>query len=156
MARHSILRRVTTGAIAGAAGVTALNTVTYLDMLVRGRGASDVPARMAEKMLQLGGVSVPGEGETRENRLEALGALLGMAMGTGVGVAHAVSGVSGRLPLAVESALAGGAAMVTADVPMALTGVSDPKTWGVQGWLSDAIPHAVYGAVVAGIIRKGL
>lgn len=52
-----------------------------LVMLVRGRGASDVPARMAEKMLQLGGVSVPGEGETRENRLEALGALLGMTMG---------------------------------------------------------------------------
>ena len=46
--------------------------------------------------------------------------------------------------------------MVAVDVSMALTGVSDPKTWGVQGWLSDAIPHAVYGAVVAGIIRKGL
>lgn len=154
MSHQSIFHRLTRGALAGAAGVTALNTVTYLDMLTRGRGASDVPARMAEKTLELGGIEMPGDEETRENRLEALGALLGIAVGTGVGVLHSASGVAGRLPFAVESLLVGAAATAASDIPMALTGVSDPKTWGLKGWLSDAIPHAAYGAVVAGVIRK--
>ena len=33
------------GAAAGAAGTTALNVVTYLDMAVRGRPASSTPER---------------------------------------------------------------------------------------------------------------
>ena len=33
------------GAAAGAAGSTALNAVTYLDMVVRGRGTSSTPER---------------------------------------------------------------------------------------------------------------
>ena len=36
------------GAAAGAAGTTALNVVTYLDMAIRGRPASDTPERSVE------------------------------------------------------------------------------------------------------------
>jgi len=32
-------------------------------------------------------------------------------------------------------------------VPIALSGVSDPRTWGLSGWASDAIPHLVYELV---------
>ena len=35
-------RHVVGGLLAGAAGTTALNTVTYLDMVARGRGASKI------------------------------------------------------------------------------------------------------------------
>jgi len=27
--------------------------------------------------------------------------------------------------------------------------VSDPTTWGLSGWASDAIPHLIYGLVTA-------
>jgi hypothetical protein len=36
------------GAAAGAAGTAALNAVTYVDMTVRGRPASDTPERTVE------------------------------------------------------------------------------------------------------------
>jgi hypothetical protein len=39
--------------------------------------------------------------------------------------------------------------MAASDVPIAATGASDPRTWGVSGWLSDLIPHLVYGLVTA-------
>ena len=42
-----MLRRVLLGVIAGAAGNLTLEIVTYGDMLLRGRSASGVPAKMA-------------------------------------------------------------------------------------------------------------
>lgn len=38
-------------------------------------------------------------------------------------------------------------AMAASDLPIALTGVSDPATWSTTDWLSDVIPHLVYGLV---------
>ena len=38
------------GAAAGAAGTTALNAVTYLDMTVRGRGTSSTPEQTVEAL----------------------------------------------------------------------------------------------------------
>jgi hypothetical protein len=43
VASTSPWKGVLRGAAAGAAGTTALNAVTYLDMVVRGRPASDAP-----------------------------------------------------------------------------------------------------------------
>ena len=154
MKSNTFLNQVVAGSVAGAAGVTALNTVTYTDILVRGRGASDVPARMAEKMLGLVGVEMPGDEKTRENRLEAVGALLGIATGAGVGALFAASGAADKMNPALASALTGATAMAAADIPMALLGVSDPKTWSTPDWLSDAIPHAIYGAATTAVTRK--
>ncbi|MGI8900330.1 MAG: hypothetical protein ACR2HA_05280 [Nocardioides sp.] len=39
----SVGRSVLAGVAAGAAGTTALNAVTYLDMAIRGRGTSSTP-----------------------------------------------------------------------------------------------------------------
>src|SRR3712207_9559990 len=73
------------GAAAGAAGSTALNAVTYLDMAVRGRGTSSTPEDTVEKLAATVHVAIPGEGENRQNRVEGLGPLMGVAAGFGGG-----------------------------------------------------------------------
>jgi hypothetical protein len=45
-------------------------------------------------------------------------------------------------------ALAAGA-MLAGDVPPTLTGTTNPTLWGVTGWLSDIVPHLVYGFTTA-------
>ena len=49
------------GALAGAAGTTALNTVTYLDMAVRGRGASSTPEDTVVKVSEMAALRIPGQ-----------------------------------------------------------------------------------------------
>ena len=61
------------GAAAGAAGTTALNAVTYLDMAGRGRGASSTPELTVEKLAEKAHVAIPGDEETRQNRVQGLG-----------------------------------------------------------------------------------
>src|SRR6478752_4364850 len=79
------MKRFTRGVVAGAAGTTALNAVGYADMAMRGRPASSVPARVAEQLARRVGGTVPGSDGERQNRLEGLGALAGIATGAGVG-----------------------------------------------------------------------
>ncbi len=45
-----MFRRVLIGIVGGAAGTVGLNIATYLDMAIRGRPASEVPAQTAEKI----------------------------------------------------------------------------------------------------------
>src|ERR1700712_3599413 len=74
------------GAAAGAAASTALNAVTYLDMTVRGRGSSSTPEDTVEKLAAKIHVDIPGDQETRQNRLRGMGPLIGLVAGVGVGV----------------------------------------------------------------------
>ena len=95
LARHAVgaihprrpLPGVVAGAVAGAAGTTVLNTVTYLDMALRGRPSSSAPQEVVEKLADRAGVGIPGSGETKQNRLQGLGPLTGTAVGLAVGVA---------------------------------------------------------------------
>ncbi|MFI5889894.1 hypothetical protein ACIA5D_07205 [Actinoplanes sp. NPDC051513] len=136
------------GAIAGAAGTAALNAATYLDMVVRGRGSSDTPERTVEAVEDRLPVSLPGEGEARENRVSALGSLSGVVTGVGIGVVFGVLRRAGlRPPLPVGAALVGLAAMASTDASMASLGVSDPRDWSAADWFSDLMPHLVYGSV---------
>src|SRR3954454_13951858 len=111
------MNRILAGAAAGAAGTTALNIVTYLDMAVRGRAASDTPERIIERVAGVLGVEVPGDAATRGNRVSGLGALgglvTGVAVGTGYGALDAGlrrlrlrNGVGGRGAPLVASVLA--------------------------------------------------
>ncbi len=134
------------GAAAGAAGTTALDTVTYLDMLVRGRPASDAPERVVRRLVGQAGVDVPGSRTQRRARFAALGPLAGIGTGVGLGAVAGVLRSGGlRLPTAVGGPLLGAAAMLASDVPLAALGVSDPRTWSRVDWLGDAVPHLVYG-----------
>ena len=133
------------GAAAGAAGTTALNVVTYLDMAVRGRPASSTPQNTVEKLAGTAHLSIPGEGDRRASRVEGLGALTGLVAGVGVG---------GLLGLARASGFRAGTLLTTLTVlvstngPMTVLRVTDPRTWSVVDWISDLVPHLAYAAVV--------
>ncbi|HKC28011.1 MAG TPA: hypothetical protein VKB75_08350 [Jatrophihabitans sp.] len=148
---------ITAGAAAGAAGTTALNAVTYLDMVLRGRPESELPRRAVETAAEKAGLDIPGEGAQRENRIRALAAWSGLATGVGLGVAAALSRRvlhrNGRLPLTASAVLTGAAAMAAADVPMAVGGLTDPRSWSLPDWLSDVVPHLAYGVVTAWTLR---
>ena len=151
----SLLGGVAAGLAAGAAGTTALNAVTYLDMAVRGRGTSSAPEDIVEVVAGKTGVEIPGEDDTRSNRLGGLGPLAGIATGLGVGsVLGAATAVGFRPSILVGGALTGVAAMAATDAPMALLGVSDPRTWALRDWVADAVPHLVYGLVTAAVVAS--
>jgi len=139
---------VLAGAAAGAAGTAALNAVTYVDMTVRGRPASDTPERTVGKLADSAGVAVPGAGESRDNRLTGLGGLSGIATGVGVGAAFGVLRRLGlRPPTLLGAAVVGLSAMAATDSSMASMGISDPRTWSAADWLADLLPHLAYGLV---------
>lgn len=143
---HTILK----GAAAGAAGTTAINATTYLDMALRGRGASSTPQQTVEALADKTPADVPGTGEERQNRVSGLGPLMGMATGVGVGVAYAaLTSVLLRPPLLVGAVLTAAAATAGSLAPMTALGVSKPASWGFDDWASDVVPHAVYGLVTA-------
>ena len=144
-------KRIAMGAVAGAAGTTALNMTTYLDMAVRGRPSSGVPSQVVGTLAENTGISL-GDEETAENRKSGLGALLGYFTGLGWGIVYglaypAVSGM--REPVA--GVVLGLGVMAGSDVPAVATGITDPRTWGVQGWASDIVPHLAYGLVTAAV-----
>lgn len=142
------MRTLTRGALAGAAGTTALNTMTYADMALRGRPSSSTPEQTVDLLAGKVGVGIPGEGEKREARLTGLGALNGIAVGVAVGTATAVLRRAGlALPWWAGAVVTAGLAMAAGDLPLARLGISDPRTWSAADWLSDAVPHLAYGLV---------
>lgn len=143
------MKKFARGAVAGAAGTTALNAVGYADMALRGRPASSVPARVAEQLAGRVGLTIPGSGTARQDRLEGLGALAGIATGAGVGaVAGQLHDAVRRLGPLAGPAVIGGLAMLVTDLTTAGLGVSDPRTWDASSWLSDVVPHLAFGAAV--------
>lgn len=144
---HALIR----GALAGAAGTVALNAITYADMLVRARPASQVPAQVADMLADRAHLDL-GEDEQAANRAQASGALLGYVTGLGVAILYALAPRPvQRLPRWVTGPLLGAAAMAGSDVPATVLGVASPTEWGSSGWLSDAIPHLAYGATTAAV-----
>jgi hypothetical protein len=138
------------GAAAGAAGSTALNAVTYVDMLVRARPASSTPQDTVETVAVKTHVGVPGDGEDRDNRVSALGSLAGLATGVAVGAGYGLARCLGfRPPVLVGAAVTAVAAMVGSNVPMSALGVTDPRDWAGTDWVADVIPHLAYGVVTA-------
>src|SRR5690242_21167365 len=142
------LNQVLKGAVAGAAGTTALNTVTYLDMATRGRPASSTPERTVEALSAKSGVDVPGDEDERQARLGGLGALTGIAAGVGVGALLGGLRAAGlRLGPVTGPLVAGALAMVVGNGPMAGLGVSNPRDWAAKDWAADVVPHVAYGVV---------
>jgi len=145
-----MLKAILKGAAAGAAGTTALNATTYVDMAVRGRPVSSTPEDTVEKLAEVAHLSIPGEGEKRENRVAGLGPLSGITTGVGVGVLLGLTRAMGWRPAVTTTAVAATiAALVGANVPMAALGIADPRTWSATDWASDVVPHLVYGLVTA-------
>src|SRR3954468_5982615 len=97
------------GAAAGAAGTTALNAVTYLDMALRGRPASSTPEDTVEKLAHAAHTEVPGDDETRSKRLSGLGPLTGIATGIGVGALAGLLVRGTRMPMPALAGVVAGA-----------------------------------------------
>lgn len=149
-----LLAGAATGMVAGAAGTTALNAATYLDMVVRGRPASGTPEDTVVELASRSGVGVPGDREHRAHRVSGLGPLLGIATGVGVGAAAGVVHAGGlRMPFPAAALLTSAAAMVAANGPMSAVGISDPRGWSGADWAADALPHLAYGVVTKLTIR---
>lgn len=143
---HSLAR----GAAAGAAGTTALNAVTYIDMALRGRPSSSTPQRTVEKLAEAADVDIPGDEDTRSNRLQGLGPLTGMAAGVGSGVAYAVLRRLGWRPgLVAGTAFTTVSAILMSNGPMTALGITDPREWSASQWAADLVPHLAYGWVTA-------
>jgi hypothetical protein len=136
------------GAAAGAAGTAALNATTYLDMAVRGRDTSETPQQTVEAIEDRLPVSVPGDDRKRSNRVTGLGSLSGIVTGVGIGAVFGLLHRAGlRPPVPVGAVMVGLAAMASTDISMTVLKITDPRTWSAADWLSDVIPHLVYGAV---------
>jgi hypothetical protein len=148
-------QRIWYGLAAGAAGTTALNAVTYLDMAVRGRPASSTPeqtVRMIEDATHLSLSQDGPDSDAAGNRRGGIAALMGIATGLTSGVAYALLRPHARaVPLPVAGLVAGMAANAGTVLPMAASGVSDPRTWTPSSWLSDIVPHIAFGMVTAAV-----
>jgi len=151
--KTTLSRGALRGAAAGAAGTTALNAVTYLDMVLRGRGTSSTPEDTVEKLSDKIHVPVPGEGDERVNRVSGLGALTGIVSGVGIGGLLGVARAAGWRPgiLAGSTAATLGALLGT-NGPMTALGITDPRTWPPSSWVSDVVPHLAYGVVTACVV----
>lgn len=148
-----MLRGALLGAAAGAAGTTALNATTYLDMAVRGRPTSSTPEDTVEALSAKVHLPVPGEGEPRDNRLAGLGPLTGLVAGVGTGALLGLARAAGWRP----GLLAGGVAatlgaLLGSNGPMTALGVTDPRTWPASSWVADVVPHLAYGVVTAVVL----
>ncbi|MEU6774979.1 hypothetical protein [Streptomyces sp. NPDC046759] len=150
-----MFRSIARGCAAGAAGTTALNAVSYLDMALRGRPSSTTPEAVVDKLTTEAGHPLP-DGDGRDNRLSGMGALAGIAVGVGTGAVVSLLHRAGvRPPAWLGAVLTGALAMTLTDVPIAGLDISDPRTWSAADWTADAIPHLAYGLVSYQVIASG-
>ena len=151
-------RELIHGLAAGVAGTTALNAVTFLDMVLRARPASTTPEASVRKAEDVANVPLSAEGsdsDAASNRRSGLGSILGITTGLGMGALYGV--VRPRLardvPMGVLAVVAGLGATAGSMAPMTLLGVTDPREWSASSWLSDLVPHLAYGAVTAAVFE---
>ena len=151
--KDSMLNAALCGIIAGATGTVALNTSTYIDMAIRGRSSSNAPSKMVDTVAQkihlpLSTQGMSSNDQSAQNRESGLGALLGYVNGLGTGVIYGIlRSRFAKIPGPLAAPLVGLTAMAASDVPMVALRASNPKTWGISGWLADVIPHILYGIV---------
>ncbi len=131
------------GLMAGAAGTTALDVVTYLDMAVRGRASSDVPARTAARIAESMGLVLG------ENRSTASGALLGYADGVVTGALYGLLRSAARVPWPLAAVALAVSTLVVGEGTATRAGATDWSKWSLAQWIEDIVPRLVYGAVTS-------
>jgi hypothetical protein len=140
---------VLSGIAAGGVGTSLLNTATYVDMAVRGRQSSSLPAADVERLSDRAGVSLGGDEQSASARKEGLGALMGFVTGFASGAAFGLVRPPARsVPWPAAAALTGAAVMAATDTSSAALGTTEPRSWSASDWLSDLLPHLAYGAGV--------
>jgi hypothetical protein len=146
---------VRNGLIAGAVGTVTLNGLTYVDQVVRAREASTMPEEMAGTLAHKAGIALGENEEIVERRKQGLGPLLGILVGLSVACGYGVLRERGvRLPVPVSGLGVGLAASAVSDTPMAALRLTDPRSWSMSGWLTDLVPHVVFGLTVAAVYER--
>jgi hypothetical protein len=152
-----LLTGITSGLLAGAAGATALNAVTYAQQAARGTPSSATPDQAAQAAVEAVGARVPGSPDTRQNRLEGLGPLTGYGVGLGVGaVAGVLRAYWVKVPIALAPAIVGLGAMAISDGVMTALGITDPRAWTPASVINDAVPHLAYGSATVLALHRML
>lgn len=152
---NTVVRGILLGAAAGAAGTTALNATSYLDMVVRGRPTSSTPEDTVQALSEKLHVPVPGVGPSHDNRVAGLGPMTGLIAGVGIGALLGLVRTAGwRPPPLVSGVVATFGALIGTNGPMTVLGVTDPRTWPPSAWVADVVPHLSYGAVTALVLDR--
>ena len=141
------LRNIIHGAASGAAGTAALNALTYVDMAVRDRAPSDLPARMADVLAKKAGIELQSK-----NRRDAFGALLGYADGFFAGALLGL--VRPALPRVSPAAVAVGLTaftMLLSEGTATRFGQTDPAQWSAADWTTDIAFRMAYGLVACAV-----
>ena len=143
--------RVAEGIAAGCTGIVALEIASYLDQYRRGRPASDSPTRLGGALAARGGIDL-GEGDAATNRASALGPLFGYSDGLLLGVAAATLSAHPGRSTASNAVLLTAGAWLGSNGPLIALGLTDPRTWTRQEWITDLVPHAAYGVATAATV----
>ncbi|MFI5389654.1 MAG: hypothetical protein ACHQY2_08015 [Candidatus Eremiobacterales bacterium] len=149
----SIVSKIFLGTLAGAAGTATLNSITYLDMAVRGRPPSELSGKMARKLAALAGedeLAKPAEeqSDATKNRVSGLGALLGYVDGFGAGaIFGALRPAMRGMPWFVAGIGLGALTMAMSEGAATALGQTDPSEWSASDWAADIVPRCVYGWV---------
>ncbi len=131
------------GMAAGAAGTAVLNATTYADMAVRGRPASKVPKAVVKEFARWTGVR-----RLPRPRARDLSMLLGYADGFGTGVLFGVLRPRMRgVPWYVAGLGMAAFTLLLSEGTATAMGKTDPREWGLSGWLADLVPRTLYGCV---------
>jgi hypothetical protein len=141
-----MMRRLVRGLAAGATGTIALEVTTYLDMLIRGRPPSDQPERLGSALAERLGVA-RGDDQAAKSRRSALGSAVGYIDGLALPMVWAAVAPRRDRPVLVAALLLALGAMLGSNGPAVALGLTDPGTWSTDDWLTDAVPHLVYGLV---------
>ncbi|MFC6707070.1 hypothetical protein [Flexivirga alba] len=153
LSRPGMLQTIALGLRAGAAGTTVLSLVTYADMAARGRPSSSAPEQLAARMAGTIGIPLRKGEQQAEARAQGWGALLGIGSGLVAGVTCSFLVRRCRPRDVVLATVLSAGVMLASDVPLVAAGLTDPRTWGMSGWLSDIVPHAAYGMTTALALR---
>lgn len=140
-------------AAAGAAGSTALNVVTYLDIAIRARPGSQTAEETVRRLADRSHIEL-GPDKQAANRRSGLGPLLGYVVGIGTPVIVAAAARGRPIPGPAAAPLLGAGAMVAADAPLTALRITNPRTWSRTDWLADLVPHLVYGVVTAAVWHR--
>ncbi len=143
------------GLLAATAGTIALDAVSYADMLLRGRPASELPTEVVKKLAPLvGWTDILADDEATANKRSALGALLGYANGMAAGAVYGAIRPAFRwVPWPIAGLILGGATLVTSEGLATQLGATDWSTWSAGEWIADIIPRSIYGLTVAAVIE---
>jgi hypothetical protein len=154
------MRGLILGAIAGAAGTVALDLAGYTDMVLSGRGGSDLPAEVIRRLAEKAGItslSVPSDeaDEKTKNRRIALGAIGGYKVGILIGALYGLASYPSTKKRGIvrRSLVLCALAMAGSDVPATMLEATNPADWGASGWISDIVPHLAYGVVTAAVFE---